>query len=66
MTLQHYTQNYLLKNENLNTHLLLILLLQEGTKLSLDYLIMTQYTGQRKQKGDLLSAKHHIKQLLII
>ena len=35
---------------------------KEGTKLSLVYLTMVQHTGG-KQKEDLVSVKHHLKQL---
>ena len=52
MIVQPYTK--LAQNKvRSNSHSLLILLLKEGTKFSLDYLIMVQYTGRREEKGTL-------------
>ena len=42
---------------------MLFMLLKESLKLLLDYLIMMQHTGRRKQKVDLLLVTHHLKQL---
>ena len=52
--------------KNPNFHPLLILLLRKTTKLLLDYLIMVQHAKGRKQKGDLVLVKRHLKQLHII
>lgn len=38
----------------------------KGDRTLLDYRVMVQHTGERKQKQDLVLVKHHVKQLLFI
>ena len=37
----------------------------KGDRTLLDYRVMVQHTGERKQKQDLVLVKHHVKQLFI-